>query len=77
MEIILMSPFQRFFIIYVIQWGSKLSDYLAEKVCILYSILRVRGEYNKIYKRVQNEAIILLVHGNTNDFREVHPHGYV
>jgi hypothetical protein len=35
------------------------------------------GVYVKIDKRVQNEAIISLVHGNTNDFREVHPHGYV
>jgi hypothetical protein len=29
------------------------------------------------YTRVQNEAIISFVHGNTNDFKEVHPHGYV
>jgi hypothetical protein len=35
------------------------------------------GEYDKIDKRVQNEAIISLVHGNTNNFKEVYPHGYV
>ncbi len=32
------------------------------------------GEYDKVYKRVENEAIISLVHGNTNDFREKYIH---
>jgi hypothetical protein len=40
-------------------------------------LLEGEGEYDNIDKRDQNGAIISLVHGNTNDFKEVHPHGYV
>jgi hypothetical protein len=36
--------------------------------------VRVRGDYDKIDKRVQNEAIISLAHGNINDLKEIHPH---
>ncbi len=34
-------------------------------------------EYDKIIKKVLNEAIISPVHGNTNDFKEMHLHRYV
>ncbi len=37
----------------------------------------LEGKYDNLIKRVQNEAIISPVHGNTNDFKKRHPHGYV
>jgi hypothetical protein len=38
---------------------------------------KIEGEYDKIIERVQSEVINSPVHRNTNNFKEVHPHGYV